>query len=71
MRWREGGETCERRSTTPFALAREVAERLGGEPPDLEIVRPSLEDVYLDLVGDPAAETTITGTTTAGAEATR
>ena len=47
------------RSEDPFAFATELAARLGSAPADLEIVRPSLEDIYLDLVADAAGEATV------------
>ncbi|WP_157520795.1 ABC transporter ATP-binding protein [Herbidospora daliensis] len=37
---------------TPTALVRTLAEKYDGEIPGLQIVRPSLEDIYLDLIGD-------------------
>ena len=46
VRWRQGGVLHEERTTTPGA----VVARLG-EPDDLAVIRPSLEDIYLDLVG--------------------
>ena len=46
VRWRENGVLHEERTTTPGA----VVARLG-EPDDLAVIRPSLEDIYLDLVG--------------------
>jgi ABC-2 type transport system ATP-binding protein len=46
VRWRENGVLREERTTTPGA----VVARLG-EPDGLEVIRPSLEDIYLDLVG--------------------
>lgn len=52
VRWVEGGQVREERTTAPLALARALADRLGDEPPGLEIVRPSLEDVYLALVAE-------------------
>ena len=30
----------------------------GGEVPELEVRRPSLEDIYLELIGRPATEPT-------------
>jgi len=45
VRWREGGVLREERTTTPGA----VVARLG-EPEGLEVIRPSLEDIYLQLV---------------------
>lgn len=57
VRWREAGEVREERTDAPLAFARSLGDRLGGEPEDLEIVRPSLEDVYLDLVAAAPADT--------------
>ncbi|TKK90245.1 ABC transporter ATP-binding protein [Herbidospora galbida] len=37
---------------TPTALVRTLADKYDGEIPGLQIVRPSLEDIYLDLIGD-------------------
>lgn len=45
VRWRENGVLHEERTTTPGA----VVARLG-EPDDLQVIRPSLEDIYLELV---------------------
>ncbi|SIT68394.1 ABC transporter ATP-binding protein [Microbacterium sp. RU33B] len=50
VRWVEGGERREEHTSEPFAVATALAARLGGEPPELEIVRPSLEDIYLKMV---------------------
>lgn len=56
VRWIEGGERRERRTDTPAMLVADLVDRLGGEPDGLEVIRPSLEDVYLDLVGHEHAE---------------
>jgi ABC-2 type transport system ATP-binding protein len=45
VRWRVDGVLHEERTTTPGA----VVARLG-EPDGLEVIRPSLEDIYLELV---------------------
>jgi len=45
VRWTQDGVQHEERTTTPGA----VVARLG-EPSDLQVIRPSLEDVYLDLI---------------------
>ena len=49
--WSEGGmgksETCD----SPTAFVKALSERLGGEVPDLSIHRPSLEDIYLSMIG--------------------
>ena len=58
VRWLEDGAWRSERTDSPTALVARVASRLGrpdGEVPGLEVARPSLEDVYLELIGDPAA----------------
>ncbi|MBX3100391.1 MAG: ABC transporter ATP-binding protein [Salinibacterium sp.] len=55
VRWRENGVLHEERTTTPGALVARL-----GEPDDLQVIRPSLEDIYLKLVGDHASETSLT-----------
>ncbi|SFB62142.1 ABC-2 type transport system ATP-binding protein [Amycolatopsis marina] len=50
VRWREQGAVLERRTSTPTELIRELS-RTGGELADLIVLRPSLEDTYLDLIG--------------------
>jgi ABC-2 type transport system ATP-binding protein len=49
--WLENGERREQRTDAPATVVAELVARLGGEPVSLEVIRPSLEDVYLDLVG--------------------
>ena len=51
VRWREAGEQREQRTDAPGALVAALIDRLGPEPDALEVIRPSLEDVYLDLIG--------------------
>ena len=51
VRWIENGVQREEHTTTPGA----VVARLG-EPEGLEVIRPSLEDIYLRLVSDHATE---------------
>lgn len=55
VRWLEAGVPREKRTDDPLGFATALAQRLGGEPAELEIVRPGLEDVYLNLVADAAA----------------
>jgi ABC-2 type transport system ATP-binding protein len=47
---RDGAQTAE--TDTPTKLVGELAERYGGEVPDLTVTRPTLEDVYLRLTGE-------------------
>lgn len=53
VRWREGGDVREERTQDPGAVVAALYARLG-EPERLEVVRPSLEDVYLSFLGDEA-----------------
>ncbi|OJF11482.1 ABC transporter ATP-binding protein [Couchioplanes caeruleus] len=50
--WRTPGGDWERaRSETPTALVNDLAGRFGGEVPGLTVTRPTLEDIYLDMIG--------------------
>lgn len=61
--WRDAdGHHRSERTHTPAALVSELAAALGGEPPELSVHRPTLEDIYLDLLEAHAA--------TAGSSAT-
>jgi ABC-2 type transport system ATP-binding protein len=59
VRWRDAGGTLqERRTETPARVVAELAAAAAeGEPADLQVLRPSLEDIYLGLVRRHAAET--------------
>lgn len=52
VRWTDAGGRHEVRTDEPAAVVRAIA----GEPADLEVVRPSLEDVYLSLIADAEPE---------------
>jgi ABC-2 type transport system ATP-binding protein len=54
VRWMADGVLHEERTTSPGALVARL-----GEPEGLEVVRPSLEDIYLDLIERAAAPTTV------------
>lgn len=49
--WSEGGMSKSETSDSPTAFVKVLSERLGGEVPDLSIHRPSLEDIYLSMIG--------------------
>jgi ABC-2 type transport system ATP-binding protein len=51
VRWLDGDSPCAARVADPGALVAELTTRYGGAVPGLTISRPSLEDVYLDLIG--------------------
>ena len=55
VRWTENGVRREQQTPTPAALVGALTARLGVEPLDLEVQRPSLEDIYLQLVRASAA----------------
>ncbi|MFF2271933.1 ABC transporter ATP-binding protein [Agromyces sp. NPDC058136] len=51
VRWRDaGGVLHEERTNEPGLVVAAVVASAGGEPAELEVIRPSLEDVYLQLV---------------------
>ncbi|WP_448058997.1 ABC transporter ATP-binding protein [Cellulomonas hominis] len=63
VRWSQDGARREVRTDHPTRTVAELAATApGGEIPGLEVVRPTLEDVYLGLVEDGAAPTTVTTT---------
>ena len=38
-------------SATPTAVVTDLAARFGGEVPGLTVTRPTLEDIYLEMIG--------------------
>jgi ABC-2 type transport system ATP-binding protein len=50
--WTEGGSRRTEATATPTALVRDLAARFEGEVPDLAVARPTLEDVYLQMIGE-------------------
>jgi ABC-2 type transport system ATP-binding protein len=50
--WTEGGARRTAETATPTAFVAELAARFPGEVPDLTVSRPTLEDVYLTMIGD-------------------
>ncbi|MFF2493774.1 ABC transporter ATP-binding protein [Agromyces sp. NPDC058064] len=51
VRWRDaGGVLREERTHEPGRVVAAVVASAGGEPAELEVIRPSLEDIYLQLV---------------------
>ncbi|TFB77379.1 ABC transporter ATP-binding protein [Cryobacterium glaciale] len=65
VRWRDdNGTVREERTTHPARVVADLALRLNGaEPEDLEVIRPSLEDVYLSLVRGHEVEVAAAGKT--------
>jgi ABC-2 type transport system ATP-binding protein len=59
VRWQDvDGVQRETRTETPAALVAQLARDLGGEPAELQVIRPKLEDIYLGLVRGHAAGST-------------
>jgi ABC-2 type transport system ATP-binding protein len=52
--WTEDGARRSEATATPTAFVRELVGRFPGEVPDLAVARPTLEDVYLQMIGDPS-----------------
>jgi len=50
--WQDGDVRRAERTSQPTRLVAELAARYGGEIPELTVTRPSLEDVYLELIGE-------------------
>ncbi len=53
VRWTEPDGLHEEVTDTPTATVGRLAARFAGEVPGLQVVRPSLEDVYLSMIGIP------------------
>jgi ABC-2 type transport system ATP-binding protein len=49
--WREDGLQKSEASDTPTEFVKNLSARLGGEVPELSIHRPTLEDIYLSMIG--------------------
>ncbi|MET0782559.1 MAG: ABC transporter ATP-binding protein [Microbacterium sp.] len=54
VRWRDRGIEREERTADPGLFVADLVARIGAEPDDVQIVRPTLEDIYLGLVADHA-----------------
>jgi len=49
--WRDGEITKSEQSDNPTELVSKLSSHFGGEIPELLISRPSLEDIYLEMIG--------------------
>jgi ABC-2 type transport system ATP-binding protein len=52
VRWLDADGSRQTATPTPTALVRELAERFGGEVPELVVSRPTLEETYLTMIGE-------------------
>ena len=53
--WTENGTTRTELTDTPTSFVKDLSAKFNGEIPDLSIVRPSLEDIYLEMIGEKHA----------------
>ena len=51
VQWRDGDSIKSEKSDNPTALVAQLSARFGGEIPELVVSRPSLEDIYLEMIG--------------------
>lgn len=49
--WSEGGVTKSEVTDTPTEFVKNLAAQFGGEVPELSVHRPTLEDIYLSMIG--------------------
>jgi ABC-2 type transport system ATP-binding protein len=49
--WRDGAEIRTEKSANPTALVNSLAQQYGGDIPELNVRRASLEDIYLEMIG--------------------
>jgi ABC-2 type transport system ATP-binding protein len=51
VQWRDNGELKSEETENPTALVSTLTAQFSGEIPELSITRPSLEDIYLKMIG--------------------
>jgi ABC-2 type transport system ATP-binding protein len=51
VQWRDGDQIKSEKTDNPTAVVSSLAARFNGEIPELVITRPSLEDIYLEMIG--------------------
>lgn len=51
VQWRDGDQIRSEKTDNPTALVSSLAARFNGEVPELVVTRPSLEDIYLEMIG--------------------
>ena len=52
VQWKADGVIHEELSDNPTDVVRRLASQFPGEIPELQVVRPSLEDIYLSMIGE-------------------
>jgi ABC-2 type transport system ATP-binding protein len=51
VQWRDGDQIRSEKTDNPTALVSSLAARFNGDVPELVVTRPSLEDIYLEMIG--------------------
>jgi ABC-2 type transport system ATP-binding protein len=51
VQWRDNGELKSQETENPTALVSTLTTQFAGEIPELSVTRPSLEDIYLKMIG--------------------
>ena len=51
VQWRDGDQIKSEKTDNPTSLVSTLSARFKGEVPELMVTRPSLEDIYLDMIG--------------------
>jgi ABC-2 type transport system ATP-binding protein len=51
VQWRDGDQIKSEKSDNPTSVVSSLAARFNGEIPELVVTRPSLEDIYLEMIG--------------------
>jgi ABC-2 type transport system ATP-binding protein len=49
--WRDGSQVKTEATDNPTAVVTRLSAHFGGEIPELAVIRPSLEDIYLKMIG--------------------
>ena len=52
VQWRDGDQIKSEKTDNPTAVIAALAATFNGEIPELVVTRPSLEDIYLEMIGD-------------------
>jgi ABC-2 type transport system ATP-binding protein len=53
VQWRDGAQIKLEKTDNPTGLVSKLSAHFGGEVPELIVTRPSLEDIYLEMIGNP------------------
>ena len=51
VQWRDGDQIKSEKTDNPTAVVSSLAAKFNGEIPELVVTRPSLEDIYLEMIG--------------------